>query len=138
MEDKIEIEEYVRTKEGFIYRIEDGEEFFEDSVDVGIGIIPDVEGKWVDKEHLNYIDKRDIKKHSKNLIDLIEVGDIVNGKEVRQIGMFEGFPDYPKLIFVDETRLLPHETCNNDEIKTILTKEQYMRDCYRVGGEEWD
>ena len=58
MEDKIQIEEYVRTKEGFIYRIEDGEEFFEDSVDVGIGIIPDVEGKWVDKEHLNYIDKR--------------------------------------------------------------------------------
>ena len=80
------------------------------------------------------IDK--IVKHSKQLIDLIEVGDIVNGREVKHIAMFEGFPDYPKLIFVDETHLIPDDTCENDEIRTILTKEQFDANCYKVGGEE--
>nr|DAW54838.1 MAG TPA: DEXDc-like helicases superfamily [Caudoviricetes sp.] len=76
-----------------------------------------------------------IVKHSKQLIDLIEVGDYVNGREVKHIAMFEGFPDYPKLIFVDETHLIPDDTCENDEIQTILTKEIYMANCYKVGGE---
>ena len=80
------------------------------------------------------IDK--IVKHSKQLIDLIEVGDIVNGREVKHIAMFEGFPDYPKLIFVDETHLIPDDTCENDEIRTILTKEQFDANCYKVGGED--
>ncbi len=76
-----------------------------------------------------------IVKHSKQLIDLIEVGDYVNGREVKHIGMFEGFPDYPKLIFVDETHLIPDDTCENEDIKTILTKEQFETNCYKVGGE---
>lgn len=80
------------------------------------------------------IDK--VVKHSKQLIDLIEVGDYVNGREVKHIAMFEGFPDYPKLIFVDETHLIPDDTCENDEIQTILTKERYMANCYKVGGED--
>lgn len=80
--------------------------------------------------------KSNIANHSKQLIDLIEVGDIVNGREVKHIAMFEGFPDYPKLIFVDETHLIPDDTCENDEIKTILTKEIYMANCYKVGGED--
>lgn len=75
-------------------------------------------------------------KHSKQPIDLIEVGDYVNGREVKHIAMFEGFPDYPKLIFVDETHLIPDDTCENDEIQTILTKEQYMANCYKVGGKD--
>mgnify|MGYP007013679357 CR=1 FL=1 len=75
-------------------------------------------------------------KHSKQLIDLIEVGDYVNGREVKHIVMFEGFPDYPKLIFVDETHLMPDDTCENDEIKIILTKESYMANCYKVGGKQ--
>ena len=79
------------------------------------------------------IDK--ITKHSKQLIDLIEVGDYVNGREVKHLAMFEGFPDYPKLIFVDETHLILDDTCENDEIQTILTKERYMANCYKVGGE---
>ena len=77
-----------------------------------------------------------IVKHSKQLIDLIEVGDYVNGREVKHIAMFEGFPDYPKLIFVDETHLIPDDTCENDEIQTILTKESYMANCYKVGEED--
>lgn len=77
-----------------------------------------------------------IVKHSKQLIDLIKVGDYVNGREVKHIAMFEGFPDYPKLIFVDETHLIPDDTCENDEIQTILTKESYMANCYEIKEEE--
>ena len=71
-------------------------------------------------------------KHSKNIIDLIECGDYVNGREVKHIAMFEGFPDYPKLIFVDEKHLIPDDTCENDEIRTILTHEQFEQKCYKL------
>ena len=120
MEDKIEVNEYVRTKNGVI-----------DKVDALYGMIENT----VHLENQKWFDIKNIVKHSKQLIDLVEVGDYVNGREVKHIAMFEGFPDYPKLIFVDETYLIPGESCENDEIKTILTKEQYMRDCYKVGGE---
>ena len=78
------------------------------------------------------IDKNSISKHSKNIIELIEVGDYVNGKEVKHIAMFEGFPDYPKLIFVDEKHLLPGETAENKDIEAILTKEQMEANQYVV------
>lgn len=133
MEDKIQIEEYVRTKEGFIYRIEDGEEFFEDSVDVGIGIIPDVEGKWVDKEHLNYIDKRDIKKHSKNLMDLIENKDILKVKtdgEILFLGVDENTLDIKYKEIIEDIK-------NGDyQLLEILTHEQFEQNSYKVGGKD--
>lgn len=71
-------------------------------------------------------------RHSKNIIDLIECGDYVNGREVKHIAMFEGVPDYPKLIFVDEKHLIPDDTCENNEIKTILTHEQFEQNSYKV------
>ena len=79
-----------------------------------------------------YINKPYITKYSKNIIDLIEIGDYVNGREVKHIAMFEGFPDYPKLIFVDEKHLIPGDTCKNDEIRTILTHEQFEQNCYKL------
>lgn len=127
----IEVNEYVRTKNKGIRKI--------DRIDNNKTINKylyftgkeDFEGK-----EYGIIKTTDIVKHSKQLIDLIEVGDYVNGRKVKHIAMFEGFPDYPKLIFVDETHLIPDDTCENDEIQTILTKEQYMANCYKVGGED--
>ena len=125
---EIETNEYVRTKEGFIYRIENGEEFYADSVDVGIGIIPDVDGIWIDRECLDYIDKRDIVKHSKQLIDLIKVGDFVNGTRILDIT-----GDY---VLTTEYNCCKQRL--NNKIKTILTKESYMANCYKVEGEEYE
>lgn len=123
----IEVNEYVRTNKGNIGKV----------VEIRLGFNKDTQlyqkiymldnGLWTILEY--------IVKHSKQLIDLIEVGDYVNGREVKHIAMFEGFPDYPKLIFVDETHLIPDDTCENDEIQTILTKEQFLANCYKVGGE---
>lgn len=111
----IEVGDYVRSRNGSIgkvTKIEDDKYLYEN------------------KELITFIGN--VVKHSKNIIDLIEVGDFVNGREVKHIAMFEGFPNYPKLIFVDEKRLIPDDTCENDEIKTILTKEQYSQNCYAV------
>ena len=115
MEDKIKVGEYVRTDKGYIFKI-------------------DKEKKTL--QIINFLDTEygKILKHSKQLIDLIECGDYVNGRKVKHIAMFEGFPDYPKLIFVDETHLIPDDTCENDEIQTILTRERYIANCYKVGG----
>mgnify|MGYP007029132317 CR=1 FL=1 len=130
---KLEIGEYGRTNYGKIIKFawlqdSNGKEY-ENKVIL-------INGNKLSNDLYYFTKGETIIKHSEQLIDLIECGDYVNGREVKHITMFEGFPDYPKLIFVDETYLIPGESCENDDIKTILTKEQYMRDCYKVGGED--
>lgn len=68
-----------------------------------------------------------IVKHSKQLIDLIEVGDIVNGMEVLDIYKPRDLWE-PIEIRVDSryTNFILAE-----DIKTILTKEQYIANCYQ-------
>lgn len=131
--EKIEVGEYVRTKEGFIYRIENGEEFYADAVDVGIGIIPDIEGIWIDKECMNYIDERDLVKHSKELIDLIENKDILKIKtdgEILFLGVDENTLDikYKEII----------EDIKNGEYRLleILTHEQFEQNSYKAGEQD--
>lgn len=73
-------------------------------------------------------------KHSKNIIDLIEVGDIVNGRLVLQV-------DYKKqnvclLIPLTDTKANTNIMWYGyEDIKTILTHEQYNANCYKVKGE---
>ena len=80
----------------------------------------------------DWFDSAAVENFSDKPIDLIEVGDYVNGREVKHIAMFEGFPDYPKLIFVDEKHLVPGETAENKDIKSIVTKEQFESIKYEV------
>ena len=65
-------------------------------------------------------------KYSKNIIDLIEVGDYVNGTEI-------------DLLEKSENRVWSTSTYGDEdivfyenEIKTILTKEQFEQNCYTV------
>lgn len=125
---KIDVGEYIKTNKGNIGKIIEIRLGFNKDTQLYQDIYKLDNGLWT---VLDYI-----VKHSKQLIDLIECGDFVNGREVKHIAMFEGFPDYPKLIFVDETHLIPDDTCENDEIKTILTKEQMEANCYKVGGKD--
>ena len=66
-----------------------------------------------------------IVKHSSNIIDLIEVGDYVNGKEV--IGKF--YEESLKVLILD-TRL--NAKCRSEDIKSIVTKEQFANAEYRL------
>lgn len=62
-----------------------------------------------------------IAKHSKQLIDLIEEGDYVNGELITDKW---------------DTRVSSiRSNFSEEDIKTILTKESYMANCYKVGGE---
>ncbi len=114
----IEVNEYVRTKDGIIDKV-----------------IIEYDGKCNDsncnEKHIsckyNYYNEKDIVKHSKQLIDLIEVGDYVNGKYVAKIGQEKS----GKYFIISLIGIV-----DNQDIKTILTKEQYMANCYRVGGED--
>ncbi len=128
----MKVGDYVRTKDGYIYKIEDGEKFYEDSVDVGIGVIPDVDGIWVDKAHFQYVDKKEIVKTSPNIIDLIEVGDYVNGKKVLDVAIDYIF-DYSeeiKIVYFDIDK--KDYIYSKVDIKSIVTKQQFESMEYKI------
>lgn len=66
-------------------------------------------------------------KTSKKIIDLIEVGDIVNGKLIHKI---DKGSNYCYLYYGNCKTFVDYQ------IKTILTKEQFEANCYKVGGED--
>lgn len=80
------------------------------------------------------IDK--IVKHSKQLIDLIGCGDIVNRHLI--IDKYEDVDEYGNdfwcLIIEDDSLL--NRSIREENIQTILTKEQFEANCYKVGGED--
>lgn len=81
-----------------------------------------------------YINKKDtIKKASYNIIDLIEVGDYVDGEQVRYI---EEDTDY-RILAIDEdyTYIIAGYDCDGftKPIKSIVTKEQFENMEYRIG-----
>lgn len=132
MEDKIEVNEYVRTKDGRIAQIK--------SIDYEAGIYRFDRIVYINefgmKENVLYNNemfKKLIVKHSKQLIDLIKYGDIVED----EYGKYE-------CAFVKENKIYCNDYNYDDslvvleekDIQTILTKESYMANCYKVGGED--
>lgn len=130
---EIELDEYVRTKEGLIFKIV--KEHFR-------GLITNekydckkyekyenCKPMYINKlkEYYVYLSRENIKnlKHSKNIIDLIEVGDYVNGYLVDEL-----FYDYAnkKYHLVTEGRKHIFEK----DIKSIVTKEQFQSVMYEV------
>jgi hypothetical protein len=71
----------------------------------------------------------DIDKSSPNIIDLIEVGDIVNGVKVINIGKEQGKNIE---IYLDTKDLFEQDIYNNNDIKSIVTKEQFEAMQYKV------
>lgn len=71
--------------------------------------------------------EKNVYKHSKNIIDLIEVGDYVNGEKVDTV-LRDG------IIYYDKLRI--HTTEYNDyfeeDIKSIVTKEQFASMEYKI------
>ena len=82
---------------------------------------------WADEVCSMKIDRfiNDYKpKVSFNIIDLIEVGDYVNGKEVYSTGLTIGILN--TINFVDGTFIVA------EDIKTIVTKEQFESISYHI------
>lgn len=121
--DKLEIGEYVRTSYGVI-----GKFTLECKELEELGI-------YKYKNGMLEIDglKMKIEKHSKDIIDLVKVGDIVNDHFVKKIYL-DGATKYIKLdnAYSKENNYSGVRTYNED-IKTIVTKESIENNCYRIG-----
>ena len=106
---KLEVGMYVRTKGGFIDKI--------------ISFKSTISNDYVELEDEYYANKKDILKASNNIIDLIEVGDYVNGELVEYIEV-DSYKDYV---------INNGYWCNQENIKSIVTKEQFSQMEYKVG-----
>lgn len=114
---KIEIGEYIRTKDGIIAKLEDIQD----------------EAYWFDRviycsygEAIDFLTTKElpkyIVKHSKNIIDLIEVGDFVNGHKINKK-------------YVNSDNILCFEIEGEEtiiEVKSIVTKQQFSNMEYRL------
>ena len=114
--DKIEVGEYIRTKEGIIGKLENINEFRPPENKYAVEI----------NEELYFIGDKQLEgiKHSKNIIDLIEVGDIVT--------YWLGAGYYTtRTVDVDFLKQIK-DTFINKDIRSIVTKEQFKEMEYRV------
>ena len=74
-------------------------------------------------------------KHSKNIIDLIETGDYVNEYKILKLEKSRIREDGICILIYRDNQEEQWETIFAEEVKTILTKEQYEQNCYKVGEE---
>lgn len=119
---KLEVGMYVRTEKGIIDKIINVKEETEMNYIVGNTI--SINTINVKTENGTTVPLST--KASYNIIDLIEVGDYVNGEKIEEIG----------------NRKLYYDCCDTgykkgfihcDEIETIVTKEQFESLMYKVG-----
>jgi hypothetical protein len=123
----IEVGEYGRTNFGKIIKFA----WLEDSEGKTIkNKVILINGNEISNDLYYFHKEENIVKHSKQLIDLIEVEDIVNGMKILHIEDNKLYVEWNNE-FEEFTGFL-----ENKDIKTILTKEQYQANCYKVGGEE--
>ena len=72
-----------------------------------------------------------VENFSENIIDLLEVGDYVNGYKV--ISIDTNAPNNCKeCIELDRNNAYEYQWISKNEIETILTKEQYEANCYKL------
>ena len=108
--EEIEVGEYVRTRAGHFYKITRIDEN-------GLIYWNKIQCGW-SMEQLKDI----VVKHSKNIIDLIEAGDYVNGKYVKKINQYKDGKSIIALIRIIE----------GQDIKSIVTHEQFESIEYKV------
>lgn len=118
---EIEVNDYVRTDNGEIHKV----------IDIEKGSIK------IKSQYKEWIGLCCIVKHGKQLIDLIEVKDVIKYRinnistTLETKGYVEGIVDIS-----DEEMLQKIKSDKNYHILEILTKERYMTNCYKVGGED--
>ena len=126
---EIEVEDYVRINNDF--RL----------IALGIGKVVGINKDSIHVK-MNFelpfsFKKENIANHSKQLIDLIEVKDVIKYRinnistTLETKGYVEGIVDIS-----DEEMLQKIKNDKNYEILEILTKENYMANCYKIGGED--
>lgn len=120
---EIEVGDFVRTKQGKIAKLievsKNNYYWFDNWIYKESGI-PHQGFRIEDTERIGIV------KHSKNIIDLIEVGDYVNGILIEDIEEIDN-----KKVFYSNGEMIAW-TNRDKGIETILTKEQYIQNCYKI------
>ena len=109
----MKVGDYVRTKEGKIINIQ----VLRKVKDLEFVPFP-ITNEFIEINY-KYMNKKDIIKSSPNIIDLIEVGDYVNGYKVTSKDQFLGFGNHDWYM-------------TNDEINSIVTREQFESMEYKL------
>lgn len=125
---EIEVNEYVRLARN------QGINKIIDIYDKKYELETDIANEWGEFTCIleEYQLKDEIINHSKQPIDLIEVGDIVKDKYNKyEVAFVKDDKIYCNDYNLDDSLI----TLREQDIKTILTKEQYEANCYKVGGE---
>ena len=120
--DKIEIDEYIRNKAGYIGKVKkiiEPDEYI-------------TERYYCCETTMASEYRSQIIKHSNQLIDLMEVGDVIKYKienvALETRGYLEGITDIS-----DKEMLRNIRNDKNYKVLEILTKEMFEEDCLKVG-----
>lgn len=118
--------DFIRTKDGKIDQVINNKYYMPQYIECNKGIV----------------ERANIEKHSENIIDLIEVDDYVNGEKVLEIRrIVEDIEAFSTKVSKKEIAICVFKTndgayyrnIKETKIKDILTKEQFERNCYKVG-----
>ena len=115
---KLEVGMYVKTKNGYICKIININDYREPNMKYGI------EANYL--KDVMFIGDDDVVKASYNIIDLIEKNDYINGSWVNEI--VDGKP-----IHKDYNDPFYSFGWENDDIKSVITHEQMEQMAYKVG-----
>ena len=123
---------YVRTKDGNIFKIIGGNvDNWE--IDIDYSKLEQTEEYWLElyryNDNYSFFDNKNVLKASHNIIDLIEVGDYVNGEIVTKAVLDEIECKYIELNYTYNKRGIREK-----DIKSIVTKEQFESMSYKLGG----
>lgn len=123
---KLEVGIYVRTDKGYIGKLDIEKETIAVANWTGDYELEEITQYYVNNNRYN---KFEIIKASHSIIDLIQVGDYINGAKVVR---FKTDENGVKWIYTNNENAYGYKS---DEIKSIVTKEMYSSVEYKVGDE---
>jgi len=122
----MKVGDYVRTEYGVIAKIDNIVNFEQENKKPYLNFNNML--VWTEDDR-NVVGSRGIIiKSSPNIIDLIEVGDYVNGSKVQEIG--EGYVEIEEYSGLNNDMPFVVKT---EDIKSIVTKEQFESIEYKIG-----
>lgn len=109
---EIEVGEYIRLNYGKIDKVKNTDYYMKQYIECEKGLYP----------------RENIVKHSKNVIDLIQVEDYVNGKLISNVDKVNN----KNFIEWEDGEMYSTEIKNDNFIKSIVTKQQFESIEYKI------
>ena len=121
---KLEVGMYCRTEDGYIFKYSKENNIHYNKMNNTYYLLID---------NGEYDDCYTIKNFDNSIISLIEVGDYVNGYKVLFIDYDLGIKElkHKNIKCINNTE--DRKSFCNEDIKTILTKEQFENNCFWIG-----